>query len=238
MNNDLNKKIELYFFDSSSPPEEYQNFYIDHFSQNITDFNNYVCRFSPLYQVLRDIKYSFGHLKGLPTKFDYPYKAGIILINIVLHIIAKDIYGIKLGKGEKTKKFIHDFMGLDYGSAEGLRFLRNALEHRGYTLFYEDTRTIEIGTVKHKEKIKCNFLFTLDQNVVLQVNCDQDGTRHYRIQPRKLFTLLFKSVKNLKNDLLSGGREREISIFKKSFNPERWVGRPTSLNFKVDLKKS
>lgn len=210
---DFEAKANLCFFDPAKSTEEYIQFFKEKFEKKINGWPLPYVRVSPVYQLRRDIRFCFGFDSRLPREFPYPFKAGILLMNILSTVIAKMVYDLNLKdkKGEKYKVFLDKFVGLDGEKCECLRALRNALEHSNYTFRHFDKDT----------KLEYRFYTSLDLDEIIV--CEKSIEKiDCRLQPRKLFSLFEERAKQLFSVLSRKENDELCCNFEKNFDIENW----------------
>ena len=211
-------KVKLYFFDPAKSLDEYADLFL-----STKPFNNWITsthkivKASPLYQLRHDIHLCYGREKGLPQNIEYPNKAGILLINIALQTISRDVYSINLDNNiANSKEFFTDFLNLNIKDCIALRLFRNALVHNGYKFQIHDKNI----------KTKASFFLSLDsKNIVEEISANtQNGTKNvsYHIQPRKLFSHFNKCTKNLQKKLLNDPNDKLALKFNKKCDLSDW----------------
>jgi len=215
----IDKNIELFFFDPSRERDEFIEFYKSLNPDRVKKEGNRY-RYSPLFLVLKDARYCFAvgkEFNECREKLHEANFAGIILINIGFTNMVKKIFSGQLEKFAEQYMDIHDSVELN-----GLRLLRNSLEHSFYGLFTYENRKNKDG---EDEKVKVYFSLGFYNFIIKK---DPDWKRDYpsemfMINPRKLFTQFESGCKKFKNDLLDHSNTKLRSQFTKYYDVDQWI---------------
>lgn len=227
----LNDKVELYFFDHTKSEDEYINFYSSLcFNKGIEDLTRKIVRFSPLYQLLKDIRICLGQDENLPRGYPYPYKAGILLMNILVNTLARDIKNIgNWNKGKKTIFFVELLSPYleKKEDSKVLRFLRNSLDHNKYSLNW-------------REKGGWEYIFNYGigkTNKMLSVS--EDASRKIKFctfYPCNLYLNLITEIKKIQEKLSSCNDKKMKKHFENNFKPDYWVGRNIATSSTINVQ--
>lgn len=209
----LDQYINLFFFDPSKDKDSYQVACLS--TENELLYQNGRYRYSPLYRVLRDVRFCFGvgkEFNPIRDKLEFPDFAGILLINLAFTNLVKKTY-----RGD-FEEFAKNYMSIkSKKELEGLRNLRNALEHSFYGLAYYDKeqKTYYYYSVGYKYDLIEEIKF-------------KNPPKHsrkclvYRINPRKLYSSFVKGMNLFKQDLLKHNNPKR-KYFKNILDFDSWV---------------
>ena len=205
---DIDKKIEEFFFNPAKTLDEYGLTY------KSNNPNEEAVRFSPLYLASRDIYYCFGKNPEIskkietgsmfgPTKF-----IGFVLTYQTLDMVARAI-------GLKPKDYLQKFFDFSTTEAVDLSELRHAITHEWYSLF------------GFRQKDKKNIWFDIsdfsDKIIIPKKVSDSDREAHYVVNPTSFYKNFFESLEKVKQGLLDKENEQKRMAFNKRVTHKHWV---------------
>lgn len=207
----LDKFIELFFFDPAlkTNDSEYDKLYQKVCAKQFSD--ELSCRYSPLYLLLKDIRFCYGvgkQFNPIRENLEPADYAGILLIDAGFNMIEKICHAHPEGFGIK-------YMGFKNQEEQfAFRLLRNCFAHKNYGL-------------KNSHKGKPIF-FNLSYNHPLIekheiVNAGKSSIL-YLVNPRRLFSAFTEGVKKIKVDILEKG-DPNRPFFKSFLNVNNWIMR-------------
>ena len=210
----LEEKIELFFFDPRKSREEYIEYYKQINPQRYIDEGERY-RYSPLFLLLKDIRYCFGlgaEFNPIRSNLATAEFAAVVLLRICFTNTVKRIYFGDLDK------FAEEYMGITgEENLEGLGLLRNALEHSYYSLY----------TYKEKNGIKTKFYFSLGSfDFVIKKN--ENWQRPYPsemffVNPKKLYSAFENGTRLLKAHLQDPVNTRHRENFEQNLSLDEWI---------------
>ncbi len=243
MTNNIDKKLELYFFD----PWKDENKYTERFFQ----INNTKTKaYSPLYLMRRQILLLSGKLIQFPVPpiWQTPYFSAILLANIA-------IGGLRDLSKLSWKVFYKNYFDLEPIQHTGLRILRNALEHNNFQLYhrvynkaYKENKNKhgkrefnEIDNYLKKNKkigqkinlkfFKVNFvLYSGDKKEIIlppkvdkvyNNNSDRYALITFNVWPFEFLSQFEKATEEVKQNILH--RESLKNYFDKSVTYDNWM---------------
>lgn len=208
----LQEKIELFFFDPVKSREEYIEFYKKVNPDRIAKESGRY-RYSPLYLLLKDIRYCYGiglEFNPIREHLNTAEFAGIVLLRIAFNNTVKRIYSGRFAH------FAKKYMGIaDPESVDAINLLRNALEHSYYSL----------SIIRKKDKVKIYFsLGYYDWIIKKAENWKRPyASEMYMVNPKRLFTSFEKGVRKLKNDISDPRNEKLRNNFQSKLSLDEWV---------------
>lgn len=209
---ELDKFIDLFFFDPQN--RENDDDYIKKYAilcpDRLRRERGY--RISPLYHLLKDMRYCYGLRKfhNEKAREQAPDFAGLVLINIAYTNLVKRVYGKK-----DIERFALRYMGLTKNQAHILRLLRNALEHGFYGL----------RTYDKDNQRTVYFSLSYDYDLIEESNETQDVL--YRVNPRKIFSKFNDGIRSF-HAALKTHTHPNRKDFKKLLNLDNWSLRSLS----------
>ena len=207
----LDKQIELFFFDPRKTKEEYGEFYKEVYAEKFE--KEKLCRYSPLFHALRDIRFCFGVGKEfnlIRDNLNFPEFAGIVIIDLAFYNLVKKVY--KGPFGEYAQKY----MKIDSKEEiESLRRLRNAIQHGFYSLkiLNKETGNEEFFTINN----------SLDKAIHREAVTENNKTTIKNIiNSKKLYSDFTESIILFKNDLLNHNNKKR-ACFSGFLNIDNWI---------------
>jgi hypothetical protein len=205
---ELDQYIELFFFDPSKNKDTYKKSCMTMGCSNV--FCEKGCLFSPLYLVLRDIRFCFGvgkEFNSIRDDLEFPDRAGILLIDIAFRNLIKKIFK------HDFDEFAQKYMELTSDNLKGIRNLRNALEHNFYGLSFYD------------KDDRCHYYYSLSYNYKLiqeirKQPCEKFIT--YGVNPRKLYSSFENGIILFKQILLKHSNP-DRKYFRSSLDLKSWI---------------
>lgn len=214
INDEIDKKIEEFFFGPGKSPDEYKKLFF------INNPTNKKPKFSPLYLARRDIYYCFGMNPQDPKhtserfsdkiEFGPAYFAGIWLIWETLITLARST-------GERDQNnFIRKLLKINSINVLALRQLRHAITHMNYGL-------------RHRDRQYGLYQFALSSNfkhLIRKGRKSKYPSKNYRVNPVIFHQRFEKGLTNLR-DQLSRQHNRQLRFkFNHSYPTKRsnWVG--------------
>jgi hypothetical protein len=200
--------IRLFFFDPSKSRDEYIESYKILLKERFDQENVY--RYSPLFLLLKDIRYCFGIGKEFNLVRDQirpPESAGIILIDVAFRNVVRKIYDGDFEDFGKT------YMGITtVAQLEGFRHLRNALEHGFYGLQTYDKKT----------KSDIYFRLSYGSHFIEKYPSVDPSKVIFNVNPRKLLLAFMKGIGLFREDLLKPdcSKRKNFSHF---VNIDKWI---------------
>lgn len=213
----IDKKINVFFFPSSKSHTEYGEYYKK--VNPLRYGREGVVRYSPIYLLMRDIRHCFALGQEFNTwdNREGAMFAGLVLLNIATTETARHAYGY----GD-VRRFTREYMKIgNLDLQNGLRYLRNSLEHSYYSLSYViNNSSVDGGKEKIYFRLSLNFDYPIARDTTW---CSSYPSRMYNVNPRKVFSSYDDALKAFKNDLLNT-KKRSLRVhFESHFSLDNWV---------------
>jgi hypothetical protein len=204
----LDQYIELFFFDPKKNKDAYKNSCLETGNTDVCKKNGYL--FSPLYLVLRDIRFCFGvgaEFNLIRDDLEFPDRAGILLIDIAFRNLVKKIFK------SDFDMFAEKYMEITSDKLKGIRNLRNALEHNFYGLSFYDKN----------DKFHYYYFLSYKYDLIQEINKQPNKMSvAYGVNPRKLYTSFEKGISSFKQTLLDRTNP-DRKYFRSSLDLKSWI---------------
>jgi hypothetical protein len=205
---ELNTYIELFFFDPNKSRDEYLDRYKALLPERFE--KEKFCRYSPLFLLLKDIRYCFGvgkEFNPVREHINPPESAGIILIDVAFRNVVKKVYDGNFEDFGKT------YMDIEIKEQlEGFRYLRNALEHGFYSFQIYDKNT----------KRNIYFRLSYGSHLIAKYPSTDPAKVVFNVNPRRLYSAFTKGISSFREDLLKPGQFKR-KTFARFVNIDDWI---------------